>query len=358
MTNIPSQENKSKHQSEEFAKYSKNFTHFITYTPSLARIAGGVLAGLLLSRILYWWQFAQIFKDDRYWIAKTTVQWRDELGFTEDEFLTARKRLLEKGLIVKDTFKFNSNPTTHFSLIEEKFIELSKLEYEQNSNNDCRYGGIRQNDLAREISNDELEQKILKDENNFSSVSEGFGGIRQNDIPESAKTITKKTNKEYVLKGNKHTYTSRSEPIGSSSTLLFVPSSPEEFLSICNKIPQKTQDRWRKKYDPILIQETLQQLHSQYAGKDIPIKNLPGLIESALKDRYAETASYVRINKGLARKFKEQHKLHNLIIQETGVIHDVSRKDASFSLEPTAFQKELMHIFREDMPNSHSSGPG
>jgi hypothetical protein len=327
-----------KTKNEEFSKYSRNFTHFITYTPSLARIAGGVLAGLLFSRILYWWDYAQIFKNDRYWIANTQEQWQQELGFTNEEFRSASKKLIEIGLIKKEIFKFNSNPTTHFSVNEEIFIQLAKLEYDDNSNNNCRYVPIPQNDLGPEISDSELRQKNHQKPSNFSSVIEGSVGIPQIDSGESHKSITKKPNKEtYYKETNVH--------MDSSS---FVSSNEEcSFSFQLRKIPAPVRKRWVEKYSQDIVIATAEMLREQYDGKGK--FNLQALMESALKGGWVIKAKNIETNKGLAKEFKEKHQLHNLLLEKTGVVHQVLGKDAAYCMHPDKFQEQLLHIFREEM---------
>lgn len=83
-------------------------------------ITGDLIAGTLLSQILYWFSYnsngkskARIIKDGHYWIAKQRSEWWDEIRITERQYDRAVKLLVEKGFVVVGKYKFNSMPTVH-----------------------------------------------------------------------------------------------------------------------------------------------------------------------------------------------------------------------------------------------------
>ena len=83
-------------------------------------IAGGLIEGTLLSRILYWFsedkngkKKVRIFKDGHYWIAKQRKDWKDEIRITERQYDKAIKELKNRGFVELAKYKFNAMPTVH-----------------------------------------------------------------------------------------------------------------------------------------------------------------------------------------------------------------------------------------------------
>ncbi len=69
----------------------------VAYHRSLARLAGGVHAGLLLSRALHLTKLQAARRQDA-WVMRTTAQWTEELGLTRREQECARRDLLATGV--------------------------------------------------------------------------------------------------------------------------------------------------------------------------------------------------------------------------------------------------------------------
>jgi hypothetical protein len=98
-------------------------------------IAGDLIAGTLLSQIVYYYglpergqtQKLRIFKDGYYWMAKGREDWKDEIRVTPKQFDRASSILERKGLIHIEKFKFNGSPTLHLRLDFETYNrELTK----------------------------------------------------------------------------------------------------------------------------------------------------------------------------------------------------------------------------------------
>jgi hypothetical protein len=68
----------------------------VAFHPALARLCGSVTAGLMLSQALYWSERTQ---DADGWFYKTAAEWAEEICLTRTEQDTARKKLVELGLI-------------------------------------------------------------------------------------------------------------------------------------------------------------------------------------------------------------------------------------------------------------------
>ena len=97
-------------------------------------IAGDLIAGTLLSRIMWWFaptsdgkSKLRVFKDGHWWLVKNREDWWDEIRITPKQYDRAIKVLEEKNLIIKKIYKFNGNPTTHIRLnFEQVEAEIEK----------------------------------------------------------------------------------------------------------------------------------------------------------------------------------------------------------------------------------------
>jgi len=67
----------------------------IAFSPVLAQIAGSINAGLLLSQFLYWQRIVGVNK----WFWKTAAEITEETTLTRWEQETARKRLIDLGIL-------------------------------------------------------------------------------------------------------------------------------------------------------------------------------------------------------------------------------------------------------------------
>ena len=74
----------------------RNLGGMVAYYPSLRRITGGARATILLCQLSYW-DGRGIYEDG--WIYKTAAELSEETGLSYDEQVTARKQLVERGLI-------------------------------------------------------------------------------------------------------------------------------------------------------------------------------------------------------------------------------------------------------------------
>ncbi len=93
-------------------------------------IAGDLVAGILLSQIIYWFipgekgSKIKINRDSRMWLAKKREDWWNECRISPKQFDRAIKILENKELVVVKNYKFNGSPVKHISLNEDKVIEI------------------------------------------------------------------------------------------------------------------------------------------------------------------------------------------------------------------------------------------
>lgn len=91
----------------------------IAYHRVFAELAGKTSAGVMLSQAWYW---SHRTDDDDGWFYKTRDDWFDETGMTRTEQETARKRLLERGLLEE---KLAGMPgKMHYRVNVERIVSL------------------------------------------------------------------------------------------------------------------------------------------------------------------------------------------------------------------------------------------
>lgn len=70
----------------------------IAFHRVLVGVCGGVTGALLLSQAIYWQRITDR-KNPNGWWYKTGAEWMDETGMTKEEFRTARRKVVEQGLL-------------------------------------------------------------------------------------------------------------------------------------------------------------------------------------------------------------------------------------------------------------------
>jgi len=124
---------------EAFYKWEEASRDTVDFKKIYVDIAGDLIAGLLLSQIIYWHlpsnegkSKLRIEKEGKTWLAKNRTDWWDEVRITPKQFDRAAGLLKEKGIIETKLFKFNGAPAVHIYLNEKKFLELWRKELNKN----------------------------------------------------------------------------------------------------------------------------------------------------------------------------------------------------------------------------------
>lgn len=93
-------------------------------------MADDLIAGLLLSQIVYWHlpdekgeSKLRVHKHGFDWIAKGREEWYEEIRISARQFDRAIKILEGKGLIAKTHYRFNGLRTVHVRLIQDAFMD-------------------------------------------------------------------------------------------------------------------------------------------------------------------------------------------------------------------------------------------
>ena len=112
-----------------------SYENSLTIDKILFEMTGDLCSCAVLSRLRYWFspskttgqQRKRIFKDGQNWMARTDEEWLEEACVTVKEMKRIKKHLIDLQLVDIKVFKFDGNPTTHWSLNIQKFTELYNL---------------------------------------------------------------------------------------------------------------------------------------------------------------------------------------------------------------------------------------
>ena len=94
-------------------------------------MAGDLLAGLLLSQIVFWYlptkdggNKLRIQREGEYWIAKRREDWWDEVRLAPREVDKSLEKLRAAGIIETRVWKFGGMPTTHVRILPQGFMDV------------------------------------------------------------------------------------------------------------------------------------------------------------------------------------------------------------------------------------------
>lgn len=135
---------KEKRSQEEKLTYSQilqlsavenDFIH----TPKIyIDIAGDLVAGIILSRIVYWFSpskngnpRAQVEFGGNLWLVKTNEEWWEECRISLKQIKLAKNKLKRLGLIIIETHLFQNKTASHIRLNSEKLEELYNREIQK-----------------------------------------------------------------------------------------------------------------------------------------------------------------------------------------------------------------------------------
>jgi hypothetical protein len=114
-----------------FLQWEQTTRDTIDFKRTYVDMAGDLVAGLVLSEIVFWYLPAKsgtnklvIHRDGEQWIACGRKQWWDRARVSPKQFDRAAKLLASIGLIEKRIYKFNGEPTVHVRIVHDKFVEL------------------------------------------------------------------------------------------------------------------------------------------------------------------------------------------------------------------------------------------
>src|SRR3990167_3118246 len=114
---------------EDFFGWEKASRDTIDVKRCYIDIAGDLVAGILLSQIIYWFLPGKtttklhIEHDGIMWLAKGRADWWSECRITAKQFDRAAALLKSKGLIEMKLYRFRGSPTVHLALCLGALVE-------------------------------------------------------------------------------------------------------------------------------------------------------------------------------------------------------------------------------------------
>jgi hypothetical protein len=116
---------------QQFLAWETTTRDTIDFKKIYVDMAGDILAGLMLSEIVYWFlpgkrgeNKLRVHKEGEYWLAVSRAEWWDRIRLTARQADTAIDKLIKCGLLIKKVFKFGGAPTTHVRIDWDVFLNL------------------------------------------------------------------------------------------------------------------------------------------------------------------------------------------------------------------------------------------
>jgi hypothetical protein len=206
---------------DQFVLWERATRDTIDVKKTYIDMVGDLVAGILLSQIVYWYlpkedgsSRLRVEKDGHLWIAKGREDWWDETRISPKQFDRCIKILEDHGLVVKETFKFDSSPTVHIRLIQERFMELWNEQINKPIENPYKKKRKEREEEKKRITegkNDFPQKGKTSDDavfpqrgitdlpsNELPDGEFGFSPKGNNDIPEKGKSLTEITVRDSV----------------------------------------------------------------------------------------------------------------------------------------------------------------
>lgn len=253
----------------------------IDFKKTYVDLAEDLIAGLLLSQIVYWYLPSKetgktklrVKKEGHYWIAKGRNDWWDEIRITGKQFDRASNILVKKELIEKKTFKFNGSPTVHIRLLWENFLpRLENIIYNEDSENN---EGTEDESLSDMVIPQRVKSKLPKGEKR--NYPKG-----KMEIDQKGKSLTKNT-------------TENTTKIDTKTNNVSIVNK-EELKNICNQYyAELSIGRWTKEQWHILIDRFLDELVKDKRLDSI--KDINTYIKNSLENiAYKHDKKYGKLN--------------------------------------------------------------
>lgn len=129
---------------DQFLLWELTNSQTIDFKMVYVDLCDDLIAGLLLSQIIYWHlpdkekkkTKLRVKKEGYLWLAKGRGDWYEEIRVSVKQFDRASKILINKGIIEKKVFKFNADPMIHIRIIWENFLPLLQEKMQEQYNNE------------------------------------------------------------------------------------------------------------------------------------------------------------------------------------------------------------------------------
>jgi hydroxymethylpyrimidine pyrophosphatase-like HAD family hydrolase len=233
-------------------------------------IANDLVAGILLSQIIYWnlpsksgRTRLRVRKEGELWLAKKRDDWFNEIRITGKQYDRAIKILKQLNIVDVKLFKFNGNPTNHIKLNGSVLVDLLN-EKERESRSSPK--------VKKEIyqTSDSLTENTTKNTNNNSKKEkdlEPSPSLKEKRKKEKEKSSAKKEKESYTLKD-----------------LEALKEKHKDILPYLNRMVNKFKPRYR----PTTIKRKIQWIETVVEvtnpDNDISIDRLEFIVDWALND--------------------------------------------------------------------------
>ncbi len=104
----------------DFLAWEKASRDSIDFKKIYVDVAGDLIAGLLLSQIIYWHlpdksgrTKLRVYKQEKLWLAKQRTDWWEEIRITAKQYDRAIKNLQKLGIVEVWNTMFNAKNTPH-----------------------------------------------------------------------------------------------------------------------------------------------------------------------------------------------------------------------------------------------------
>ncbi len=219
----------------------------------LVDLTGSRNAGLMMSRLIYWWPRAKKFGG---WVYKSWRNWQAELRLSRDQVkLVHSKGYLESVGVKRKVMKANGAPTIHYLLDVGSF--LRRL---------AEFASVSVERLLAWMEGRESHQSI-----------EGKATNSNEDIPPMEEGETHQSITElYQTSQNKHISTKQQTAVVVSRNRY---ETENKDLPVVPGTSSKTVKGWIEKYGLDRVKAVI-----QYAKRQKNVKNLPGFVAWELKN--------------------------------------------------------------------------
>lgn len=116
---------------EQFLQWEKSTRDTIDFKKMYVDIAGDVVSGLVLSEIVFWHlpnlegqSKLRVKKHGHWWIARPRHEWWERIRISPSQADRALTLLADKGIIIKELYKWRGVPTVHVHLNWDTFLDL------------------------------------------------------------------------------------------------------------------------------------------------------------------------------------------------------------------------------------------
>ena len=130
----------------DFLQWEQASRDTIDFKKIYVDMTGDLVAGLLLSQIIYWHlpdktgenSKLRVIKNGKHYLVKSRKDWWDECRISLKRYKRAIKILTDKGIVETEIHRFNNFPTTHIFLNKPKFVKLYEKALKTDINNPVR----------------------------------------------------------------------------------------------------------------------------------------------------------------------------------------------------------------------------